>query len=46
MFGGRPAEAASVVDVKMLHAKIDELTLENDFSAGALGQAGLLSAKQ
>ena len=40
-----PAEAA--VDVKTLHAKIGELTLANDFLAGALGKAGLLpSAKR
>lgn len=30
------------VDVKTLHAKIGELTLENDFLSGALGKAGLL----
>ena len=30
----------------VLHAKIGELTLENDFLAGALGKAGLLSAKR
>ena len=30
------------VDVKVLHAKIGELTLANDFLAGALGKAGLL----
>ena len=34
------------VDVKVLHAKIGELTLENDFLEGALTKAGLLSAKQ
>lgn len=34
------------VDVKTLHAKIGELTLENDFLAGALGKAGLLSGKK
>jgi transposase len=34
------------VDVTVLHAKIGELTLENDFLAGALGKAGLLSAKR
>jgi transposase len=33
-------------DVKSLHAKIGEPTLENDFLAGALGKAGLLSAKR
>src|SRR3954449_7555472 len=34
--------AAPAVDVKTLHAKIGELTLENDFLSGALGKAGLL----
>jgi transposase len=34
------------VDVKTLHAKIGELTLENDFLEGALSKAGLLSAKR
>ena len=34
------------VDVKSLHAKIGELTLENDFLEGALGKAGLLSVKR
>ena len=37
--------AASGVDLKSLHAKIGELTLENDFLEGALTKAGLLSAK-
>jgi transposase len=36
------AELEPVVDVKTLHAKIGELTLENDFLSGALGKAGLL----
>ena len=40
------SSAAPVVDVKLLHAKIGELTLENDFLAGALSKAGLLSAKR
>src|ERR1700683_5037186 len=35
-----------VVDVKVLHAKIGELTLENDFLEGALSRAGLLSSKR
>jgi transposase len=35
-----------MVDVKTLHAKIGELTLENDFLAGALNKAGMLSAKR
>ena len=34
------------VDVKGLHAKIGELTLENDFLEGALTKAGLLSARR
>ena len=41
---GRPAEPP--VDLKALHAKIGELTLENDFLEGALNKAGLLSAKR
>jgi transposase len=46
LFGGGAAEAAPVVDLKVLHAKIGELTLANDFLAGALSKAGLLSAKR
>ena len=34
------------VDLKTLHAKIGQLTLENDFLEGALNKAGLLSAKK
>ena len=41
-----PEPAQPAVDVKSLHAKIGELTLENDFLEGALGKAGLLSAKR
>jgi transposase len=37
---------APPVDVKTLHAKIGELTLTNDFLEGALGKAGLLSARR
>ena len=43
---GEPAKAEPepepVIDVKILHAKIVELALENDFLSGALGKAGLL----
>jgi len=39
-------ETAPAVDVKTLHAKIGELTLENDFLAGALNKAGMLSARR
>ena len=48
VFGGEAkAEAATTtVDLKTLHAKIGELTLENDFLEGALTKAGLLSAKR
>ena len=50
VFGGDAASAApaaaAAVDVKTLHAKIGELTLENDFLAGALTKAGMLSAKR
>ena len=42
--GGTPATPA--IDVKSLHAKIGELTLENDFLEGALTKAGWLSAKR
>ena len=44
--GAVAKEAAPTIDVKTLHAKIGELTLENDFLSGALGKAGLLSAKR
>jgi transposase len=40
------ADAVPGIDVKVCHAKIGELTLENDFLAGALSKAGLLSAKR
>src|SRR5436853_7877667 len=43
--GGSRGAAQPAVDVKSLHAKIGELTLENDFLEGALTKAGLLSAK-
>ena len=47
VFGRNKAEAAApAVDLKALHAKIGELALENDFLSGALGKAGLLSAKR
>ena len=44
--GAARAEAEPTVDLKDLHAKIGALTLENDFLSGALGKAGLLSAKR
>src|SRR5450756_1336872 len=44
--GGGNGTAQPAVDVKSLHAKIGELTLENDFLEGALSKAGLLSARR
>jgi transposase-like protein len=46
LFAAGAQAAAPPVDVKTLHAKIGELTLENDFLEHALGKAGLLSAKR
>ena len=44
--GSAAPETAPVVDLKLLHAKIGELTLEKDCLSGALSKAGLLSAKR
>ena len=44
--GSGKGSAPPAIDVKSLHAKIGELTLENDFLEGALTKAGLLSAKR
>jgi transposase len=44
--GGSNAATPLAVDVKSLHAKIGELTLENDFLEGALSKAGLPSARR
>ena len=48
VFDDRPkASKAPDIDVKTLHAKIGQLTLENDFLGEALAKAGLLgSAKK
>jgi len=47
VFGLEKTEAKeAAVDMKALHAKIGELTLENDFLEGALSKAGLLGAKR
>lgn len=40
------AKSEPPVDLKALHAKIGELSLENDFLEGALIKAGMLSAKR
>lgn len=44
--GKTEKEGVPAVDVKSLHAKIGELTIENDFLESALGKAGLPSAKR
>jgi len=48
LFGGpaQGAEPAPAVELKLLHAKIGELALGNDFLSSALSNAGLLSAKR
>jgi transposase len=44
--GSAGAQLQSPIDVVPLHAKIGELTLENDFLERALTKAGLLSARR
>jgi len=46
VFGPGCGSAQPTIDVKSLHAKIGELTLENDFLEGALSKAGLLNARR
>lgn len=46
VFGESGASAEPAVDLKVLHAKIGQLALENDFLSGALTRVGLLSAKR
>ena len=46
LFGGGTASAEPRIDLKTVHAKIGQLTLENDFLEGALIKVGLLSAKR
>ncbi len=46
VFGGEVPNSPPAVDLKELHAKIGQLALENDFLAGALNKAGLLSVKR
>ena len=45
VFGGGTLQADEAVDLVPLHAKIGQLTLENDFLEHALTKAGLLSVK-
>ena len=46
VLGGAVAPEAPRGELKALHAKIGQLTLENDFLVGSLTKAGLLSAKR
>ena len=47
VFETEPSTPEPAIDLKVLHAKIGELTLANDFLSGALGKAELLpSAKR
>jgi transposase-like protein len=46
VFNGGQPPSEPPVDLKALHVKIGELTLENDFLEGALIKAGMLSAKR
>jgi transposase-like protein len=46
VFGAAHSPSQAPIDLKALHAKIGELTLENDFLEGALIKAGMLSAKR
>ena len=46
VFDGGEKSKEPPVDVKTLHAKIGQLTLDNKFLEGALSKAGLLSEKR
>lgn len=46
VFDGPRHKDEPPVALKALHAKIGQLTLENDFLEGALIKAGMLSAKR
>lgn len=46
VFGDGAAPASAEPDLTNLHAKIGQLTLENDFLERALTKAGLLSARR
>ena len=46
VFGGEPRPDELTVDLKVLHAKIGQLALENELLEGALIKAGMLSAKR
>lgn len=46
VFGGSRPDSSAGPDLKTLHAKIGQLTLENDFLEHALVKAGLMSARK
>jgi len=46
VFGAADGEKEQAADVAKLHAKIGELTMENDFLSGALGREQGPSAKR
>ncbi len=46
LFDGPRRTDVPPVDVKVLHAKIGQLALENDFLEGALNKTGLWSANR
>ena len=46
LFGAGTGQAEKPVDMKVLHAKIGELALENDFLEAALTKTGLLGARR
>jgi len=46
IFGGTPRPKAAEPDLKMLHAKIGQLALENNFLEEALTKTGWLSAER
>jgi len=46
VFGATDSEKEQAPDVAKLHAKIGELTMENDFLSGALGRMDGASAKR
>lgn len=46
MFEGGGRAESPPIDIKALHTKIGELTLENDSLEGALTKAGLLIPKR
>ena len=46
LFEGGAHKESPLIDLKALHAKIGELTLENDFLERALTKADLLCAKR